>query len=106
MVNARGFIYLLITLVLAFLLSSSGCSADFSKWEMKKKSKPELIKVQIVFTDNQSLTGYIKSLGIEEDAKVYVGGASVNYLYDKNGNIIGSYNYQRVLYIKILPEKE
>ncbi|SHG55944.1 hypothetical protein SAMN02745221_00461 [Thermosyntropha lipolytica DSM 11003] len=106
MVNLRGFIYLLLTLVLVFLLSSSGCSTDFSGLDMKKKPKQELIKVQIVFTDDQSIVGYVKSLGIEEHGKVYVGGSSLNYLYDKNGNIIGSYNYQRVLYIKILPEKE
>lgn len=106
MVNSRAFIYFLITLVLTLLLASSGCSADFSTWRAKEKAQPKLIKVRIVFTDNESITGYVKTLGIEEDAKVYVGGASVNYLYDKNGNIIGSYNYQRVLYIKILPEKE
>ncbi|MBO8158335.1 hypothetical protein [Thermosyntropha sp.] len=106
MVNFRGLIYVLITLAMFFLLGVSGCSSGFSGFEMTENSKPELIKVQIFFTDNQSITGYVKSLGIEEDAKVYVGGSSLNYLYDKNGNIIGSYNYQRVLYMKIIPEKE
>lgn len=106
MVKQRGFIYLVVTLALVCLLSMSGCNAGFSGLDIPKKSKPELIKVRIVFTDDQSITAYVKSLGIEEHGKVYVGGSSLNYLYDKNGNIIGSYNYQRVLYIKILSEKE
>lgn len=106
MVKQRGFIYLIATLAIVFLLSMSGCNAGFSKLDIQKKSKPELIKVRIFFTDDQSITAYVKSLGIEEHGKVYVGGSSLNYLYDENGNIIGSYNYQRVLYIKILPENE
>ena len=66
----------------------------------------DLLKVEIFFTDDKTLVGYVKQLGIEQQGKVYVGGSSLNYLYNENGEIIGSYNYQRVLYIKILPHEE
>lgn len=96
-----------VAAVLLIALSITGCSQNFdASWRHKKESEPELIKVMITFTDNQTLTGYIKSLGVEEDGKIYVGGSSLNYLYDVNGNIVGSYNYQRVLFIKILSEEE
>lgn len=99
---------ILIACFLVFLLSLSGC-----KWDIQNLLRPEtsadedqLIKARIVFTDGERLEGYIKSLGVEKDGIVYVGGSSLNYIFDQNGNIIGSYNYQRVLYITILPEKE
>jgi hypothetical protein len=43
-------------------------------------------------------------LGIDPEAQVYVGGPSLNYMYDQDGNVIGSYNYQNVLYMQVLPE--
>lgn len=66
----------------------------------------QLIKARIVFTDGEKIEGYIKNLGVEKDGIVYVGGSSLSYVYDKNGSITGAYNYQRVLYITILPEKK
>ena len=92
--------------LMMMLLFISGCSYDFSKilGSSAGSSEAELIKVDIHFTDGESIESYIKDLGIEQDAVVYVGGSSLNYLYDKQGNIVGSYNYQRVLYIKIIPE--
>jgi len=95
-----------VCLMIMLLLPISGCSYDFSKFlgSSVGSSEAELIKVKIYFTDGESIESYIKDLGIEQDAVVYVGGSSLNYLYDKQGNIVGSYNYQRVLYIKIIPE--
>jgi hypothetical protein len=74
-----------------------------SKLVAKDNEKPQLTKVEIHFADTNKLVCYVKSLGVEENGQVYVGGASVNYIYDQEGKIIGSYNYQRVDYIKILP---
>lgn len=94
---------LTVTLVLALLLT--GCNLDTKNiWKPGSGDKDELIKVEITFTDDQKLTGYVKNLGIDKDAVVYVGGSSLNYLYDSNGNITGSFNYQRVLYMQIITE--
>jgi hypothetical protein len=97
-----------LMVLLLMLLLLGGCNYDFSQilGLSSPSSQPELIKAKIHFTDGESLETYIKDLGIQQDGKVYVGGSSLNYLYDAQGNIIGSYNYQRVLYIKIVPENE
>ncbi len=95
-------------LLILLSVAASGCKFDISRIlgeEDTGAAKAELIKVNIQFTDGEQLEAYIKDLGIEEGGKVYVGGSSLSYLYDVQGNIIGSYNYQRVLYIKIIPDK-
>lgn len=94
-------------IILLLVLIIGGCSFDTeSLFKSSGNNKTELIKVEITFTDDQLLTGYVKNLGIEKGSVVYVGGSSLNYLYDKNGNIIGAFNYQRVLYMKIINETE
>lgn len=93
---------LLMLVLLAGLLAASGCSYDFKQLLEVREEEPPLLKVELHFANNDNLTGYVKSLGVEKDGEVYVGGASVNYLYDEKGQIIGSYNYAKVEYIKIL----
>lgn len=96
---------LLLTLILVLTLLIGGCNFDTNNiWNPGNGDQDQLIKVEITFTDDQKLTGYVKNLGIEKDGVVYVGGSSLNYLYDSNGTIIGSFNYQRVLYMKIITE--
>lgn len=96
---------LLLPLILLIALYIGGCGFEIADyWPRNEEDKNPLIKVEITFTDDERLTGYVKNLGIEKDGTVYVGGSSLNYLYDKNGNIIGSFNYQRVLYMKIINE--
>lgn len=97
---------LLLTLTLILALFIGGCNLDGQDIWKPGGSQDELIKVEITFTDGQNLTGYVKTLGIEKDAVIYVGGSSLNYLYDKSGNITGSFNYQRVLYMKIITEAQ
>jgi hypothetical protein len=101
MVKSKKFaaIFLLILLML-----TGGCKFDSGKL-IQKNDKPQLIKAQICFSNGDKLTGYVESLGIEGSGQVYVGGSSLNYLYDNNGKTIGSYNYHNVLYIKVLPQK-
>jgi len=85
------------------MMTAAGCKINFDQLLQKTQPpKAELIEVEIHFTSKDFTTAYVKSLGVEEDGEVYIGGASVNYLYDKNGKIIGSFNYARVEYIKIL----
>jgi len=91
-------------LLLLGLLLVSGCELDFGRLTKSVGEEGDkLIRVEIVFTDNQTLIGYVKDLAIDPDSKIYVGGSSTNYIYDAQGNIVGAYNYQRVLYMKILP---
>lgn len=88
--------------LLLILLSSSGCNYNFGKLLQSDKEEDQLIKVEIHFANNDNLTAYVKSLGVEKEGEVYIGGASVSYLYDQKGKIIGSFNYAKVEYIKIL----
>lgn len=90
------------------LLFVTGCNTQFNNIIPDKKNIAEdLLKVEITFTDGQSLIGYVKQLGIEQQqGRVYVGGSSLNYLYNQKGEVIGSYNYQRVLYMMIMPQEE
>ena len=94
---------LTVLALLLLMLTTAGCKLDFNQL-MQKTQKPEakLIKAEIHFTSKDYTTAYVKSLGVEEDGEVYIGGASVNYIYDQKGKIIGSFNYARVEYIKIL----
>ncbi|NLX02448.1 MAG: hypothetical protein GXY40_07955 [Syntrophomonadaceae bacterium] len=94
-------------LLLVTIIALSGCKLDTSKLiHPSKEKKEQLIKVEIVFTDGEKLVTYLKQLGLESDARVYVGGPSTNYYYDARGNVMGVFNYQRVLYIRLLPEGE
>lgn len=94
----------LACLLLIAVISLSGCDVNTHNLLNSSKEKDKFIKAEIVFTDGQKLVTYVKDLGLESDARVYVGGASANNFYDARGNVIGAFNYQRVLYIKILPE--
>jgi len=95
-------IFVMLVLVVG-LLALAGCKWDYNQLlEKTEPSEPQLIKAEIYFTEKEHISAYIKSLGVEEDGQVYVGGASLNYLYDVNGEIIGSYNYTKVEYIKIV----
>lgn len=94
-------------LLLVIIMALSGCKLDTSKLIHPSKDKKEqLIKVEIVFTDGETLVTYLKQLRLESEARIYVGGPSSNYYYDARGNVIGAFNYQRVLYIRLLPEGE
>jgi hypothetical protein len=90
-------------LLLILLVLVGGCKLNTAKL-LHRDDEPRLIKVQICFANGDKLNGYIKNLGIEDNGKVYVGGSSLNYFYDKNGKVVGSYNYNTVNYIKILSE--
>ncbi len=95
-----------VVLLLLLVMFNSGCHFEGKKlFQSSPDTEKQLIKVQITFTDDQKLETYIKDLGIDEKGKVYIGGSSLNYFYDASGRVLGSYNYQRVLYIEIIPEK-
>ena len=96
-----------LSLLTFFVLVLGGCNANLQNVfkQVEVKNEEPLIKVSITFTNGESITGYIKYLGIEQESgRVYIGGSSVNYLYDKDGNVAGYYNYQRVLYIVVIPD--
>lgn len=98
---------LTVALVLLMIMGgTAGCSDSLQSWlPSTNSSEPPLIRVQIQFTDQRETVCYVKSLGIEESAEVYSGGPSRNYMYDRDGNITGSFNYQHVLYMSILPDE-
>lgn len=99
-------VFLALAMV-CLLLLSSGCNLDVKRLIKPSTAVDEekLFKAEIVFSSDDKIVAYIKSLGIEKNGQVYVGGASLSYLYDAQGNVVGSYNYQKVLYIKIISEK-
>ncbi|MEQ8174705.1 MAG: hypothetical protein ABRQ26_06490 [Syntrophomonadaceae bacterium] len=100
-------IRILTVALMAALILTAGCNVNYKQmFSRDKKAEEKLFRAEIHFGENEKVVGYIKSLGVQEDAKVYVGGASLNYLYDQQGNIVGSYNYMRVEYINILPEEQ
>jgi len=97
------FLYLLLVLPLL-----GGCQGlDWGRLLDKDSGEEnQLIHVRVVFTDGEYTETYVRSLAIEEDSKVYVGGSSTNYMYNARGQVVGAFNYQRVLYITILPEEK
>lgn len=99
-------VLLLAAALVIIMASAAGCSGEPGSWLQKAKGpEPQLIKVHIQFTNQKDLVCYVKSLGIEKDAQVYTGGPSANNMYDRNGNITGSFNYQQVMYMEIIPEE-
>ena len=97
----------LALLLILVIMGVAGCNTDYKQLLQKAQSTEEpLIRVQIQFTDKEQTICYVKSLGLEEDGQIYTGGTSLNYMYDSNGNIIGSFNYQRVIYMKIVTDGE
>ncbi|HHW61156.1 MAG TPA: hypothetical protein GX404_04550 [Syntrophomonadaceae bacterium] len=100
--------WILSIILLLLLIGVSGCNTDLDSLSKaaERKEEPELIKVELIFTDQQRVKCYLKGLGIEEDGRVYIGGSSANYMYDHKGNIIGAFNYQRLIYIKVIPDTD
>jgi hypothetical protein len=99
---------IVIALFLVFMIVGvAGCNVDYKQLVQKAKSPEEqLIRVEIQFIDQKQNVCYVKSLGMEEKAQFYTGGASSNYMYDRDGKILGSFNYQHVIYMKILTNEE
>jgi hypothetical protein len=94
-------------LLLVFLLGCTGCSGSWKDMVTRTQSPAEpLLRVKIQFTNQRETVCYVKSLGLENNARVYAGGSSTNYMYDREGQIIGSFNYQQVLFMNIIPEDD
>ena len=92
-------------LLILLLLFNSGCNFEGKKlFQSSSAPEEQLIKVRIVFTDDQELETYIKNLGIDEKGKVYVGGSSLSYFYDANGKF-WFLQLSAGIYIEIIPEK-
>lgn len=95
---------LLLTIILTALFLS-GCQ-NFNIQQLLNQdlsSQPVLIKVRIHFDRGDTVDGYVYELGLEKSGKLYSGGSSLSYLYDAQGNVVGSINYQRVTYMEIVP---
>jgi hypothetical protein len=96
---------MLALLCLAFMVGLLGCTVDYKQLIPGREIQEEpLIKVQIQFIHDKQVECFVKSLGLEQNAEVYNGGASLNYMYDQNGQILGSFNYSQVIYMQILPD--
>lgn len=93
-------------ILMVIIVGTAGCSGSIQSFIQNSKSPDQpLIRVQIQFTDQKQTTCYVKTLGLEKGAQVYTGGPSSNNMYDKDGNVVGSFNYQHVLYMNVLPEE-
>ncbi|MEQ8201187.1 MAG: hypothetical protein ABRQ24_07185 [Syntrophomonadaceae bacterium] len=96
---------MLVVLMVLLSLGPAGCGYDYrSLLPGAKTEETALIRVNIHFSDQAEVECYVKSLGVDTEAQVYSGGSSLNYMYDQDGNVMGSYNYHNVLYMKVLPD--
>jgi hypothetical protein len=97
--------WLVALVLMSLIMGTSGCSSKIQSLVQKTQSSDQpLIRVQIQFTDQKQTECYVKTLGLEKGASSYNGGASSNNMYDKDGNVVGSFNYQHVIYMSVLPE--
>ncbi|HCF51092.1 MAG TPA: hypothetical protein DER60_12475 [Syntrophomonas sp.] len=100
----RGRLALLLLIVFTAVVIS-GCQnlhiQDLVKRDLSQE--PSLIKVRIHFDRGDTVDGYVYELGLEKSGKLYAGGSSISYIYDAQGNVVGSFNYQRVTYMEIIP---
>lgn len=96
---------LLMLIMILMILALSGCQNVQIKDLLKKNSNEQqsLIAVRIHFDRGDMVDGYVSELGVEKSGKLYAGGSSLSYIYDARGNVVGSFNYQRVTYMQILP---
>lgn len=97
---------MLAGLMALLLLGVTGCGYDLrSLLPGARTGEAPLLKVHIQFRSDQAeIECYVKSLGIAPEGQVYQGGSSLNYMYDREGNIIGSYNYQNVQYMEVITD--
>lgn len=96
----------LVVLLILLTVGAAGCGYNYrSLLPGARNDEAALIRVRIRFVDQAEIPScYVKSLGIDLEAQVYAGGPSSNYIYDQDRNIIGSFNYQNVLYMMVLPD--
>jgi hypothetical protein len=96
-----------IGLLVVFLLAAlyiTGCKLNIQQlWQKAQPDEPELMNVEMHFTSGEVVYGYVKSMGIANDDDVFNGGNSICYIYDQKGKIIGSFNYSRLEYMKLIP---
>ena len=97
---------LIMVSIILLLFLAAGCKVDWKSVLPHEESKPELVKVEITFEGGKTLTGYLKDLQLEKDSVVFIGGVTSTNLYDARGNIVGVFNYNRVLFIKVLKEQK
>lgn len=100
----KGRLIVLLSVVITVLLIS-GCQSFNLQQLIKKDLNPEpvLIKVRIHFDRGDTVDGYVYELGLEQSGKLYSGGSSLSYIYDLQGHVVGSFNYQRVTHMEIIP---
>lgn len=97
--------YVVALILMLFIGGAAGCNGNIRSLLQKTNGTEQpLLKVQIQFTNQAQTICYVKSLGLEKGAQVYTGGPSSNNMYDRDGNIVGSFNYQQVLFMKVLAE--
>ena len=96
-----------ISLLMVFLLavlSIAGCKLNVQQlWQKTQPAEPKLLNVEMHFANGDVVYGYVKNMGVDEEGKVYNGGSSVSFIYDQQGKIIGSFNYARLEYMKLIP---
>lgn len=93
--------FTVFVLLIGILVFAVGC--DQIKWKAKAKDAgADLLYVQVVFDNGDKLDTYVKEMGIGKDSTVYAGGITNSAMYDVKGNLVGSFNYNRVHYIKVL----
>ncbi|MGE5398281.1 MAG: hypothetical protein ACM3MK_12230 [Chitinophagales bacterium] len=92
----------LLALLIILAVIMTGC--QFPQIDKPKASKKtvSLTRVEITFEGGHTLKGYVRGLKLGDDSVVYTGGNTSTNLYDARGNVVGVFNYSRVLYIKAI----
>lgn len=94
----------LLMVFLLLLLFIGGCKLNIQQiWQKTQPPEPQLLNVEMHFANGDIVYGYVKNMGVDENGKVYNGGSSLSFIYDHKGSIIGSFNYARLEYMKLMP---
>ncbi len=93
----------LLTLLVLAITMLAGCKIDVQQlWQKTQPPEPPLFHVEMHFANGGVVVGYVKDFGIEDEGVIYNGGSSLTYIYNEQGTIVGSFNYARLEYMKLV----
>lgn len=93
---------LLVLLMTSLAWFCTGCQPIINSGQDQQPGA--MVKIEVHFTGgSQPLTGYVRSLNIDQEGMFFQGGSSTIPIYDEQGNLQAVVNYSRIEYFKIVP---